>query len=284
MHVVRKFDPWKNNLCTCPEKYSLNPYTGCGHGCIYCYATYIPNFYDPRRKKNLVKRLEKDLTNIPSNSIISISNSSDPYTPIDKKYRDMRRCLETLVDNNLRILIVTKGDLILRDIDLLLETSSAVTITITTLKKNLSKKLEPNAPTPQRRLEVLEKLNEEGISTGLRFDPIFPMLTEGEIGDIIKKGSDVGVNLVVSSTFKPRFDSWRKYHATFPEVAEDTKPMYFEEGERFGNSWYLSKIIREKILLQVKKECLKRNLPFATCREGFNMNSSPSCDGSHLCS
>jgi len=93
MDVIRSFDPWKSKICTCPEKYSLNPYTGCGHGCIYCYATYIRNFYKPRRKKDLLKRIRKDLEKIPRGSIISISNSSDPYAPMDKKYEDTRKCL-----------------------------------------------------------------------------------------------------------------------------------------------------------------------------------------------
>lgn len=115
-----------------PKKYSLNPYTGCGHRCIYCYATYIPNFFQPRRKKNLVERIENDLERIPSESIISLSNSSDPYTPMDEEHQDTRDCLETMKGYNLGILLVTKSDLVLRDIDLLRNLKSAVTLTITT--------------------------------------------------------------------------------------------------------------------------------------------------------
>ena len=284
MKVVRKFDPWNNELCTCPEKYSLNPYTGCGHRCIYCYATYIPNFYSPRRKKNLIERLRKDLDSIPPNSIISISNSSDPYTPMDKEYRDTRKCIQTLSEYDFSVLIVTKGDLVLRDIDLLQNLTSAVTITITTLKEKISQKLEPNAPPPNTRFEVLKKLSDNNVSNGLRFDPIFPELNEVEIEEVIRKASEVGASYVVSSTFKPQIDSWKRYKAAFPNTAEATESMYFEEGEKLGNSLYLSTDLRRDILNEVKQECFKHGLNFATCREGLGIGNSPSCDGSHLCS
>jgi len=62
--LLSPFDPWKHKLCTCPRKYSFNPYTGCGHRCVYCYATYIPNFFKVREKKNVFKRLEKELESL----------------------------------------------------------------------------------------------------------------------------------------------------------------------------------------------------------------------------
>ena len=282
MDIIRPFDPWRGKLCTCPDKYSLNPYTGCGHGCIYCYATYIPNFYKPRRKKDLLKRIKKDLEKTPSGSLLSISNSSDPYVPMDKKYEDIRKCLQLLRNYDFRVLLITKSDLVLRDIDIIKDLHSAVTFTITTLEKEVYSKLEPNAPEPEKRLQAIKELNKAGIPTGLRLDPIFPQLNDKEIEEIVKKANDARVKHIVTSTFKPRYDGWRRFERAFPEVAKNLKPLYFKQGEKISNAWYLPREIRESLMLKVRKECLKYDIPFATCREGLGMNTSKSCDGSHL--
>lgn len=282
MDIIKPFDPWGNKICTCPFKYSLNPYTGCGHGCIYCYATYIPNFYKPRRKIDLLKRIKKDLEKIPQGSIISISNSSDPYLPMDKKYEDTRGCLQLFKDYDFRILIATKSDLVLRDIDVLQDLKSAVTITVTTLKKEIYSRFEPRAPEPEKRLQAVKELNGTGIPTGVRLDPIFPQLNDGEIETIVEKASEAGAKHLVTSTFKVKYDGWRRFEKAFPEVAKNLKPLYFEQGEKIGRSWYLPREIREKFMLMIKDECSKYGLPFATCREGLRINTSKSCDGSHL--
>jgi DNA repair photolyase len=281
MDLIKEFDPWKGRLCTCPQKYSLNPYTGCGHGCIYCYATYIPNFFHPRRKKDLIKRIRNDLEKIEPGSLISISNSSDPYLPLEKKYKDTRKCLEIFREYNVRILLITKSDLILRDIDLISDLNCAVTFSLSTLNKEVCSKLEINAPRPEKRLNAIKELNRAGIPTGLRLDPIFLYLTDKEIEKIVKKAKEAGAKHVVASTFKPRYDGWRRYEKAFPQIAKKSKPLYFKEGERINNAWYLPYEIRKKILGMVRKECAKYNIPFSTCREGIN-GTAKSCDGSHL--
>ena len=282
MDVIRPFDPWKSRLCTCPNKYSLNPYTGCGHGCIYCYATYIPNFYKPRRKKDLLKRIIKDLEKIPLGSLLSISNSSDPYIPIDKKFEDTRKCLLLLRNYDFKVLLITKSDLVLRDIDILQDLNSAVTFTITTLKKEVHSRLEPYAPEPEKRLQAIKKLTIAGIPTGIRFDPIFPQINDSDIEEIVEKANNVGVKHLVTSTFKPRYDGWKRFEKAFPETAKNLEPLYFKQGEKISNAWYLPREIRENLMLKVKKECSKHDIPFETCREGLGMNTSKSCDGSHL--
>jgi DNA repair photolyase len=283
MEIIKPFDPWKSPLCTCPQKYSFNPYTGCSHRCIYCYATYIPNFYLVRRKKNLIQRVKKDLEKIPKNSIISISNSSDPYLIEEEKYQDFKNCLQVFKNYDLRILIITKSDLILRDLDLLRELRVAATFTITSLDPKIYKKLEPFAPPPEKRLKAIEKLSKFGIKTGLRLDPIFLYSTDGEIKEIIKEAKSTGISHLVTSTFKPKRDSWLRFEKIFPKVAKKLKPLYFKKGERRGNCWYLPKEIRKEIIMRVKKECQKYKISFASCREGFpELHTSRSCDGSHL--
>lgn len=283
MEVIREFDPWDSRMCTCPKKYSLNPYTGCGHRCIYCYSTYIPNFYEARRKKDLLKKVEKDLQNIPENSLISISNSSDPYLPIDKQFKDTRACLELLKERDMKVLIVTKGVHVERDLDLLSEMEAAVTVSLCTLDKDLWKKLEPNAPHPEKRLNVISSLSENQIPVGLRLDPVFPSLTEEDIPELVRKAKEAGAKHIVSSTFKAKKDSWKRFKLAFPKVAEELEDLYFERGEKIGNSHYLPEDKRKRIMLLVQNECDKNDLSFATCREGFaELKKGVSCDGSHL--
>jgi len=283
MDVIREFDPWDGELCTCPDKYSLNPYTGCGHRCIYCYSTYIPDFFEPRRKENIVERVKRDLKKIPEGSLISLSNSSDPYLPMDKEYEDTRRCLEVLKENSMKVLIVTKGVHVTRDIDLLKSMDAAVTVSICTLKEEIKEKLEPNTPSPEKRLELVKQLAKEEIPVGIRFDPIFPDLTEDEISDIVQEAKEAGAQHIVSSTFKPRGDSWKRFKLAFPKVTNEVEDLYFKKGEKIDNSWYLLKEKRKEILEKVAEECERYDLFFATCREGFSsLTTSSSCDGSHL--
>lgn len=284
--IIRPFDPWKSSLCTCPKKFSFSPYTGCGHCCIYCYATsYIPNFYFPRRKKNLFERLKRDLEKIPENSIISISNSSDPYQPLEEKFKDFRECLKIFQNFNFKILIITKSDLVLRDIDLLKNLKCAVTITITTLNQKIAKKLEPQTPLPKERLNALKILAENKIPVGLRLDPVFLFLTDGEIEEIIKRAKEANIKHIVVSIFKPRKDSWKRFEEVFSKISKKLKPLYFEKVEKIQNSFYLAKDLRRNLLERVFKVCQKYKIPFACCREGFsNLKSAKFCDGSWLIS
>ncbi|MEM2215958.1 MAG: radical SAM protein [Nitrososphaerota archaeon] len=282
--LIRLFDPWRSSLCTCPIKYSFDPYTGCSHGCLYCYASsYIRDFHNCRPKKKLIEMVKKDLVRLPENSIISMSNSSDPYPQIEKELKLTRICLEEFCKYPIRLLVVTKSDIVLRDIDLLREVGAAVTISITTLDDSLARKIEPSAPPPSKRIQALAKMSEEGVNTGLRLDPIIPMLNDHDIRRLLAEARDAGVKHVVSSTYKPRFDGWRRMIHVFPELEESLRKLYFVDGERIGRSWYLAKNVRFKIMREVAEECAKIGLSFATCREGFpELHSSPTCDGSHL--
>jgi len=280
MGVIRPFDPWKGELCSCPEKYSLNPYTGCPHQCLYCYSSsYIPRFFECRVKKDLLKHVRRDCEKLPENALISMSNTSDPYPPVEKEYELTRRCLEIFREYDFRVLVITKGDVILRDVDLLSDMRSAVTITVTTLKYD--EILERGAPRALRRIEVLKELKDSGIPVGLRFDPLIPFLNDKEIEEIISKTSFV--DHVVSSTFKPRRDSWKRFSLAFPDVSKKLKDLYFSKGERIQRALYLPREMRRELMKKVKEVCESYGIPFASCREGFpELQSSKSCDGSHL--
>lgn len=276
---LREFDPWKSELCSCPPKYSINPYTGCTHHCLYCYATsYIKDFFRCRPKPRLVESLKRDLKKIPSGSLISMCNTSDPYPPIEKNLKITHECLKVFASSGMRILIITKSSCVTRDIDLLKDSDSAVTMTITTLKHH--QKLEPNAPSPSERFKTLEILAKKGIPVGLRLDPIIPFLNDEEIEDILKIAKNCGVKHVISSTFKPRWDSLKRMNKAFPEIMLKLNPLY---KDKIGNSLYLPVEIRKDIMLKVKNICESFGLSFSCCREGFTeWYNAPSCDGSHL--
>ncbi|RLG03425.1 MAG: radical SAM protein, partial [Thaumarchaeota archaeon] len=238
-----------------------------------------------RPKRNLLKLVRRDLAVLPRNALISMSNSSDPYPPMESRLKLTRSCLREFLGRDLRILIITKSDLVVRDLDLISELRAAVTITITTLDEDLAKRLEPRAPTPSKRLDAVEKLSSEGIPVGVRVDPIIPFLNDEGVELLLREVRDAGALHVTSSTFKPRWDSWRRMEEAFPRICEKLKPLYFEEGERIGRSYYLPKPFRFKLMSRVAEESRKLGLTFACCREGFiELNSGGSCDGSHLIS
>lgn len=280
--LIQPFDPWKSKLCSCPKKFSFSPYTGCGHKCIYCYASsYIKRFFEPRLKKDVFSRLEREARGL-KGSIISIANSSDPYQPLERKYRLMPRCLEILGKFGCRVLIVTKSELVVKDVEVVKRIGASVSFTITTLERKVAKRLEPGAPSPRKRIEAVEKLVEEGIGVSVRIDPVIPFLNE-EQEELIEVLGSIGVRQIISSTYKVRPDNWQRFRVVFPEVAEKVRPLYFEEGERVGGYRYLPKGLRFQILKRIKELAEKEGMKFSCCREGFfELNSAKSCDGSWL--
>jgi DNA repair photolyase len=282
LDVIRDFDPWNDPLCTCPAKYGFNPYTGCAHRCVYCYITsYIPRAFECRPKPDLIQRVKRDLRKIDRRRFVSMSNSSDPYPPLEKRFELTRECLELFQREKIRVQIVTKSDLVLRDLDLLKEMECVVSFTITTLKPEIKRKLEPRAPPSKQRLKAMGELAEEGIPVTLRLDPVFPGLNEDEAGEIVKEAVRAGALHVTSSTFKPRPDSWRRFAGTFPEIAERLRELYFERGMKHHNCWYLPRGERERLMRLVQESCTALGVGFAACREGLQLNA-PSCDGSYL--
>lgn len=231
----------------------------------------------------MIKKVKHDLERLPKNCLISMSNSSDPYNPLEADLKITHGCLREFLNRDLRLLVITKSDLVTRDLDLLLELRDAVTITITALDKDLARKLEPNAPPPSKRLDALSKLSSEGISTGVRVDPIIPFLNDDGLDVLLREIKNSGARHVTASTFKPRWDGWRRMKEIFPEVSLKLEPLYFGAGERVGRGYHLPASLRFRLMKQVADECGKLGLTFATCREGFpELKTSESCDGSHL--
>ena len=283
MNLIAKFDPWRSALCTCPLKLTFNPYTGCDHACVYCYASsYIPKFYDCRPKKDLIPRLKREAAKL-KGEMVSIANSSDPYPNLEAKMGLMRNCLEILSQHNCKIQIITKSSLVARDIDLLKKVPSMVSLTITTEDDNTAKLIEPNAPPSSKRLKAAEKLIEKGIPTSVRIDPVIPFVND-DPKNLIKTLANMGVKHVTSSTYKIKPDNWQRFSAALPKTAKKLKPLYFKKGEKMSGYIYLPTDLRLKLMNTIRVIAEKNGVKFGTCREGLNHLNTATCDGSWLLS
>jgi DNA repair photolyase len=186
---------------------SLNPYRGCEHGCVYCYARPTHEYlglsagldFETRImvKKDAPELLRKELSSPKWRpQVLAMSGVTDCYQPIERHLKLTRRCLEVLVEFRNPVAIITKNFLVTRDIDLLKELASyhaaAVFISITTLDDELRLKMEPRTSSPRQRLKAIERLAEAGIPVGVMVAPIIPGLNDHEIPKIIEKAVGAG--------------------------------------------------------------------------------------------
>jgi len=279
--LISPFDPWHNSMCTCPTKLTLNPYSGCDHACVYCYASsYIPNFQDCRPKKDQVAALQREAARL-KGEVVSVSNSSDPYPRVEANLGWTRQCLEILAASNCRIQIITKSNLVVRDDDLLSKVPSTVALTITTEDDAKAKLIEPLAPSSSERLRAAKDLMAKGIPVSVRIDPIIPYFND-QPQQLIAKLAELGVKHITSSTYKVKPDNWRRLSAAVPDVAEKLKPLYFQEGERVGGNILLPKDLRFKLMKNVRDLATAQGMKFGVCREGLAGLNTAACDGSWL--
>lgn len=187
---------------------SINPYRGCEHGCIYCFArpTHAYLGLSPGldfesklfAKPEAAELLEHELS-APSYQpkVIAIGTNTDPYQPIERKYQVMRRILEVLDRAGHPVGVVTKSSLVLRDLDILARMAERklvkVALSVTTLDAELARKMEPRAATPMRRLETLRQLSQAGVPTTVMVAPVLPALNDMEIERILEAAVTAGV-------------------------------------------------------------------------------------------
>ncbi|GAC1041805.1 PA0069 family radical SAM protein [Rhizobium sp. No.120] len=212
---------------------SINPYRGCEHGCIYCFARPTHAYmglsagldFESKLfvKPDAAKLLERELAKPGYKPrVIAIGTNTDPYQPIEKEWRIMRQILEVLNRANHPVAIVTKSALVMRDIDILKEMAAKnlvrVGVSVTTLDRKLARTMEPRAATPPRRLEAIQALNEAGIRTAIMVAPIIPALNDHEIERILDAGKAAGaqeasyVILRLPLEVSPLFRDWLLQH------------------------------------------------------------------------
>lgn len=224
--------------------YSANPYQGCEHGCIYCYARNSHEYYGfsaglDFERKIIVKRNAPELLEQYFNKknyqpvTILMSGNTDCYQPIERKLEITRRLLQVFLQYRNPVSIITKNNLILRDIDLLAELASlnlvSVNVSITSLNEQLRQKLEPRTVTASGRLNVIQKLAERGVAVRVMAAPIIPGLNSNEVPAIIKAAADRGARgagftiVRLNGSIAEIFTDW--IHKAFPDRAEKVLNM-----------------------------------------------------------
>src|SRR5262249_9850748 len=218
-----------NNSPDIPFTYSLNPYRGCEHGCVYCYARLTHEYLSLSpgldfETKILVKEdapelLRKTLSSpkwVPQ--CVSISGVTDPYQPVERRLQLTRRCLQVFAAFRNPVAIVTKNALVTRDIDVLQELASvnaaAVFVSGTSLAPALARVMEPRTSTPAARLRAIQELAQAGVPVGVMTAPVIPGLTDHEVPAILRAAAEAGargagyVTLRLPGAVADLFEQW----------------------------------------------------------------------------
>jgi DNA repair photolyase len=238
----------RNDSPDIPFDRSINPYRGCEHGCIYCFARPTHSYmglsagldFEAKlfAKPDAPKLLERELSR-PDYRLrtIAIGTNTDPYQPIEREWRVMRQILEVLAKANHPVMIVTKSALVTRDIDILSDMASKglakVGISVTTLDGKLARSMEPRASTPVKRLEAITKLTAAGIPTSVLVAPVIPALNDHEIERILDAAKAAGASeasyvlLRLPLEVSPLFRDWllRNYPDRYRHVMSLVRSM-----------------------------------------------------------
>jgi DNA repair photolyase len=188
--------------------YALNPYGGCAHGCVYCYAPEVTHsewkeWRVVRVRANIVDRLGKELEFIDRSGVVGIGTTTDPYQYAEGRFCLTGQCLEVLRDSKVSVHIHTKSDLVLRDVELISGMRSVVGITVTGVDDRYSKMTEPGAPMPALRLKALKELTEAGISTYALVEPVMSTV-EGHEKELVDAVADTGTGLMLIGPLNER--------------------------------------------------------------------------------
>ncbi len=265
-----------------PGMYSMNPYQGCEHGCIYCYARNTHEYWgysaglDFERKiiakPNAPQLLEKQLMNKNWKvAPIMFSGNTDCYQPVERKLKITRQMLEVLLKFRHPVSMITKNSLILRDTDILQEMAKLklvhVMVSITSLREDLRLKMEPRTATAKNRLKVIEQLSKAGIPSGIMTAPIIPGLNSDEIPELIKAAADHGASAAgytivrLNGSIGEIFTDW--INKNYPDRAEKVLHQIAEVhggtlndsrfGKRMGGEGNIARSINQLFTMAKKK-------------------------------
>ncbi|MFM7346856.1 MAG: PA0069 family radical SAM protein [Tagaea sp.] len=278
----------RNDSPDIPFAQSINPYRGCEHGCVYCYArpshAYLglsPGldfetklFFKPDAASLLAKEIRRPGY---KPMAIALGSNTDPYQPVEREARVTRAILETLRDFEHPFSIVTKGALVARDIDILAPMSrkrlARVFVSVTTLDRDLARTMEPRASTPQRRLDAIKALADAGVEVGVMAAPMIPALNDHELEAILEAARDAGAAsagytlLRLPLEIKDLFDEWLDAHAPLRKKrvldlvrqSRDGKLNHAEFGKRFVGTGPYAALLNARFLKARKRLGLDRN-------------------------
>lgn len=290
-----------------PFDRSINPYRGCEHGCIYCFArpthAYLNLSPGLDFETKLIARpgiaqvLDRELRAKSYNvAPIALGTNTDPYQPIEAEYRVMRDVLSTLLAFHHPVAITTKGTLVERDLDLLVPLAeqglTRVGISITTLDPVLSRKMEPRAPSPARRLAVIAKLAQAGVSVRVMVSPLVPGLSDHELEPILEAAAGAGasgasyINLRLPREVSALFQDWLATH--YPDRAAKVMARVREMhggqdydadwGKRFRGTGLWANLMQRRFSVAVARFGLDQPLPALRC----DLFRAPTSNGAQM--
>lgn len=280
----------RNSSPDIPFDRSINPYRGCEHGCIYCFARpthaylgYSPGLDFETRlvaKVNAAVLLDQELRRRGyAVAPIAIGTNTDPYQPVEKSRQIVRGCLKVLQAFHHPVTIVTKGTLIERDLDILTEMAALglvqVGVSVTSLDNRVSRLMEPRAPVPARRLALIERLSRAGVPVRVMMAPVVPGINDFEIERILGAAAQAGaqaaswISLRLPLEVSDLFQEWLAAH--FPDRAKKVmqqicdmhggKPYDPEWGKRMRGEGKFAEIMGHRAALAMRRNKLSRTLP-----------------------
>ncbi|RMP66057.1 hypothetical protein ALQ18_03520 [Pseudomonas marginalis pv. marginalis] len=289
----------RNTSPDLPFDRSINPYRGCEHGCIYCYARPSHAYWDMSpgldfetkliAKTNAAEVLEQQLSK-PGYvcAPINLGANTDPYQPIEREYTITRQTLEVLLRYRHPVTIITKGSLILRDLDLLTELARqrlvGVMISLTSLDDELKRILEPRAAAPKARLRAIRVMREACIPVGVLCSPMIPMINDSELESLLTEAHAAGAQSAAYMMLRlplevaPLFEEWLAAH--YPQRAAHVMSLVRQVrggevydsrfGVRMRGEGPFADLLAQRFSKAIKRLGLNR-------REGFNLDCAAFC-------
>ncbi|MGQ9573914.1 MAG: radical SAM protein [Thermoguttaceae bacterium] len=227
------------------EDYTLNCYTGCAHGCVYCYARFMQRFHPHPEpwgrfvdvKVNAVEVLKRQSRRQRPGEVF-VSSACDGWQPIEAQWRLTRRCCELLLERGFQVNVLTKSALVLRDLEVLAGRRARVGVTVTTLDETLRALWEPNASSVADRFRVIQEARRAGLETSIMFGPLLPYLSDSQesIRDLLERAGDLGIDVIWVDALNRRPRVWpsvsRLLRERFPELHRLYQRLLFDPASR----------------------------------------------------
>jgi DNA repair photolyase len=278
----------RNKSPDIPFDRSINAYRGCEHGCIYCFARPTHAFHDLSpgidfetklfAKPDAAALLRAELTKPSYRAApLAMGTNTDPYQPVERTWQITRACIEVLAETQHPLMITTKSDRVLRDMDLLAPMAAkglvSVMISVTSLDPKIAMTLEPRAPTPHRRIAAIKALSEAGIPVQVSISPLIPAITDHETEAILERAAQAGarsasfIPVRLPHEVAPLFRAWLDMH--YPDRAGKVMSMIqsirggdrdndprFAERMRGSGPWY--DLMRTRFIIACRKHGLNK--------------------------
>jgi DNA repair photolyase len=249
--------------------YSLNCYTGCTHGCVYCYARFMQRFHPHPEpwgefvdvKTNAVEVLRRQLRRASPGDVF-MSSACDGWQPIEEERKLTRECCRLLLERGFQVNILTKSSLVLRDLDILSGEKARVGITITTLDNRLQRLWEPRAAGIDERLRVIQEANRAGLQTAIMFGPLLPFLSDSQesINALFECAAHMEIDVIWVDALNPRPKVWpsvaQLLHREFSDLSEAYRRILFQSVAR---GEYLEQV-RERVYRAARRFHIADNL------------------------